>query len=262
MELAGYLALVCVGIILGITGGGGSILSVPILVYLFSLDVVMASAYSLFIVGITSMVGTALKHKDRLVDVRSGLIFAIPSILAAFSTRKWVLPSIPDLVLQIGTFTVNKRGLLLGILALVIIVVSVRTILNGRARAKVTAPLKSYGLIPMGLVTGMLAGLLGVGGGFLILPTLVVLACIPFEPAVGTTLFVIALNSLLGFLGDLLNYTINWTFLLSVTALSIAGVYVGILSNKMVPVQPLEKSLGWITLGLGIWILVMEVLPG
>jgi uncharacterized membrane protein YfcA len=112
----------------------------------------------------------------------------------------------------------------------------------------------------MGLITGVLAGLLGVGGGFLILPALVVFARIPFESAVGTTLFVIALNSLLGFLGDLLNYAINWTFLLSITALSIAGVCLGILSNKIVPAQPLQKSLGWITLTLGIWILVNELL--
>lgn len=259
MEIAGYLALIGVGIILGITGGGGSILSVPVLVYLFSLDVVIASAYSLFIVGITSMVGTVLKQKERRVDVRSGLIFAIPSILAAFSTRKWVVASLPDLILQVGTFQLSKRGLLLGILAFVIIVVSVRTIVNGRAKDHAPGPLKSYWLIPMGLLTGMLAGLLGVGGGFLILPALVVFARIPFESAVGTTLFVIALNSLLGFAGDVLNYSINWTFLLSITALSIAGVYVGVLSNKMLPVQPLQKSLGWITLVLGIWILVSEL---
>lgn len=251
--------MIGVGIMLGITGGGGSILSVPILVYLFLLDVVMASAYSLFIVGITSMVGTVLKQKERMVDVRSGLVFAVPSILATFSTRKWVLASIPDLIFQIGSFTLTKRALLLGVLAVVIIIVSARTILNGKAKSNVSTPLKNYGLIPMGLITGMLAGLLGVGGGFLILPALVVFARIPFESAVGTTLFIIALNSLLGFLGDLLNYSINWTFLLSVTVLSIVGVYVGILSNKVVPVQPLQRSLGWITLALGIWILIKEL---
>ncbi|HEY4653843.1 MAG TPA: sulfite exporter TauE/SafE family protein [Cyclobacteriaceae bacterium] len=260
MEIAGYLALVGVGIMLGITGGGGSILSVPILVYLFSLDVVMASAYSLFVVGITSMVGTVLKQKESLVDVGAGLTFAVPSIIAAFSTRKWVVGAIPDLILHVGTFQLTKRGLLLGILAFVIIVVSVRTILNGRTSGGIRGPLKTNVLIPMGLITGVLAGLLGVGGGFLILPALVVFARIPFESAVGTTLFVIALNSLLGFLGDLLNYAINWTFLLSITALSIAGVCLGILSNKIVPAQPLQKSLGWITLTLGIWILVNELL--
>lgn len=260
MEIIGYLALVGVGIMLGMTGGGGSILSVPILVYLFSLDVVMASAYSLFIVGITSMVGTVLKQKERLVDVRSGLIFAVPSILAAFSTRKWVVPSIPDLIFHAGSFQLTKRGLLLGILAFVIIVVSVRTIINGRAKTNPVGPIKSHGLILMGLIAGILAGLLGVGGGFLILPALVVFARIPFGSAVGTTLFVIALNSLLAFMGDLLNYAINWTFLLSITGLSIAGVFVGILSNNMIPAQPLQKSLGWITLGLGIWILFNELL--
>lgn len=259
MEVAGYLALIGVGIMLGITGGGGSILSVPVLVYLFSLDVVIASAYSLFVVGITSIVGTVLKQKERSVDVRSGLTFAIPSILAAFSIRKWVVASMPDLILQVGSFQLTKRGLLLGILAFVIILVSARTIQNGKSGANPRVPLPAYGLLPMGLLTGILAGTLGVGGGFLILPALVVFARIPFESAVGTTLFVIALNSLLGFLGDVLNYSINWTFLLSITALSIAGVCAGVLSNKIVPAQRLQKSLGWITLALGVWILVNEL---
>lgn len=259
MEIAGYIALIGVGIMLGITGGGGSVLSVPILVYLFSLDVVMASAYSLFIVGVTSMVGTVMKQKESMVDIRSGLIFAIPSIFAAFSVRKWVLPSIPELIFQAGSFQLTKRGLLLGILAFVIITVSVRTILNGRAKVNGESPLTSYWLIPMGLIAGIVAGLLGVGGGFLILPALVVFARIPFGSAVGTTLFVIALNSLLAFTGDILNYSINWTFLLSITGLSIAGVYVGIASTRMIPTRPLQKSLGWITLAIGIWILFTEL---
>ena len=259
MDIAGYVALMCAGAMLGITGGGGSILSVPLLVYLLSLDVVMASAYSLFFVGITSPVGTVIKQKERMVDVRAGIIFAVPSILAAFTARKWVLPAIPDLILHVGSFQLTKRGLLLGILAFVIIVVSVRTILNGRAKVQVDGPVASYWLIPMGLIAGILAGLLGVGGGFLILPALVVFARIPFGSAVGTTLFIIALNSLLAFTGDILNYAINWTFLLSITGLSIAGVYVGIASNRMIPAQPLQKSLGWITLGVGIWILITEL---
>lgn len=260
METAGYLALIAAGILLGITGSGGSILSLPVLVYLFSLDVVIASAYSLFIVGATSIVGTVLKQRERLVDVRAGLTFALPSILAAFSTRKWLVPSIPDIILQTEYFILSKRALLLGIFACVIIVVSVKMILNGRAKNPSTQASHPYVLVPIGMITGILAGLLGVGGGFLILPALVAFARIPFENVVGTTLFVIALNSLLAFLGDLLNYSINWSFLLSITALSIIGVCLGILTNRIVPARPLQRSMGWLTLSMGIWILVSELL--
>lgn len=260
METAGYVALIAAGMLLGITGSGGSVLSLPVLVYLFSLDVVIASAYSLFIVGATSIVGTVLKQRKRLVDVRTGLIFAIPSIVAAFSTRKWLMPSIPDVVLYTENFTLTKRALLLGIFACVIILVSVKMILNGKAKnASAQAP-HPYVLIPIGMTTGALAGLLGVGGGFLILPALVAFARIPFENVVGTTLFVIALNSLLAFLGDLLNYSINWTFLLSITTLSIAGVCLGILTNRLVPAKSLQRSMGWLTLTMGIWMLVSELL--
>lgn len=260
METAGYLALIGAGILLGITGSGGSVLSLPVLVYLFSLDVVIASAYSLFIVGATSIVGTVLKQRERLVDVPAGLVFAIPSILAAFSTRKWLVPSIPDIILQTEYFTLSKRALLLGIFACVIILVSVKMILNGKASPASRPATHPYILIPIGMITGALAGLLGVGGGFLILPALVAFARIPFENVVGTTLFVIALNSLLAFLGDLLNYSINWTFLLSITTLSILGVCVGILTNRIVPAQPLQRSMGWLTLTMGIWMLFSELL--
>ncbi|CAN5351382.1 hypothetical protein BH23BAC1_BH23BAC1_08770 [soil metagenome] len=108
MEIYGYFALIGVGLLLGILGGGGSILSVPILVYLFSEDVVLASAYSLFIVGITSTVGSVVKYKAQLINLRIGLIFGLPSIVAIFFTRKWLIPSIPNVIWQIELFELNN----------------------------------------------------------------------------------------------------------------------------------------------------------
>src|SRR5687768_18486510 len=109
MEIIGYLASIAIGVILGLLGGGGSILSIPILVYLFKMDVVMASAYSLFIVGVTSLVGAIPKYKDQLVNLRTGFFFSIPSIISIFSTRKWIVPAIPDIIIQTETFIVTKR---------------------------------------------------------------------------------------------------------------------------------------------------------
>src|SRR5215510_1171008 len=102
-EAIGYIASICIGLILGLLGGGGSILSIPILVYIFHIDAVMASAYSLFIVGITSFVGAIPKYKEHLVNIRTGLLFGIPSIISIFSTRKWIVPSIPDIILQLDS---------------------------------------------------------------------------------------------------------------------------------------------------------------
>src|SRR3954471_19005880 len=97
-EIIGYAASILIGVVLGLLGGGGSILSIPILVYLFGVDAVLASAYSLFIVGVTSFVGAIPKYKDHLLNIRTGILFGIPSIISIFTTRKWIIPSIPDVI--------------------------------------------------------------------------------------------------------------------------------------------------------------------
>ncbi|MBA4057825.1 MAG: permease, partial [Marivirga sp.] len=107
MEIIGYIASVCIGLILGLLGGGGSILTIPILVYIFHIDIVVASAYSLFIVGITSFVGAGLKYKQQRVDVKTGIYFAIPSIISIFVTRKWLIPAIPEIVIQLDSFVLT-----------------------------------------------------------------------------------------------------------------------------------------------------------
>ncbi|HEX5170031.1 MAG TPA: sulfite exporter TauE/SafE family protein, partial [Cyclobacteriaceae bacterium] len=217
MEAIGYVASVCIGVVLGILGGGGSILSIPILVYLFNVDAVMASAYSLFIVGVTSLVGAVPKYREQLVNIRTGLIFGIPSILAIFSTRRWIVPSIPDILFHIGDFAFTKRILLLGIFAVLMILASIAMI---KKRGVFESDENGYhiiGIIIQGLLIGFLTGLVGAGGGFLIIPALVLLTGIPFKTAVGTSLFIIAVNSLIGFLGDVLNYEIQWNFLFEIT---------------------------------------------
>jgi uncharacterized membrane protein YfcA len=248
-----------VGLILGILGGGGSILSIPILVYLFHVDAVMASAYSLFIVGSTSLVGAIPKYKEQLVNLKTGFIFGIPSIAAIFTTRKWIVPAIPEVVFQFDSFLLTKRILLLGIFAVLMILASIAMITkrgepeNGDDRFRV-----GY-LVIEGLLIGFLTGLVGAGGGFLIIPALVLLTGLPFKTAVGTSLFIIAINSLSGFLGDVLNYSIDWNFLLIITALAIIGILIGNQLAKKLPSKNLRKSFGWFTLVMGTWILVKEI---
>jgi uncharacterized membrane protein YfcA len=258
METIGYLASIAIGIILGLLGGGGSILSIPILVYLFHIDAVMASAYSLFIVGVTSLIGAIPKYKDHLVNVQTGLLFGFPSIASIFITRKWIVPSIPDVVFQLGDFTVSKRFLILGLFAFLMIVASVAMI---RGRKDVPADYRDWRtamLIFEGLLIGFLTGLVGAGGGFLIIPALVWMTGLPFKTAVGTSLFIIAINSLLGFLGDVLNYPMDWNLLLKISLLAAFGIIIGNKLQKKVSSAGLRKAFGWFILVMGIVILTWE----
>lgn len=260
METLGYISLFFVGLVLGTLGGGGSILSVPILVYLFSMDAVLASAYSLFVVGTTSLVGTFLRLNTKMVDYRIGLSFGLPSLIAIFSTRKWLVPAIPDVIWQIGDYELSKRALILGLFAVLMILASRALILR---KAEPRAQGKSFNpiyLIGVGLVTGVLTGLVGAGGGFLILPALVYLARLDFKPAVGTTLLIITTNSLIGFMGDVVNYPINWQFLSSITVLAIVGILIGTRLTLSIPSRVLRRSFGWFVMSMGIFILVKEIL--
>jgi uncharacterized protein len=258
MEVAGYIASICIGIILGILGGGGSILSIPILVYLFGIEPVLASAYSLFIVGVTSFVGAIPKYKEHLVNVRTGFLFGIPSILSIFVTRKWIVPAIPAVIIQSEHVIITKRILLLGLFAILMILASVsiirrKEIQRDDHRIRVTL------VIIEGTLIGFLTGLVGAGGGFLIIPALVLLTGLPFKTAVGTSLFIIAINALMGFLGDVLNYTIEWPFLLLITALAVSGILLGNKLSRHISSAKLRIVFGWFVLFMGFLILIREL---
>jgi len=259
-EIIGYFASIGIGIILGLLGGGGSILAIPILVYLFHVDAVRASAYSLFIVGVTSFVGAIPKYRDHLVSIQTGILFGLPSIIAIFATRKWIIPAIPDVIFSAGGFSLSKRLLILGIFAVLMIAAS-WSLIRGRKEVRRDdhewrIPL----LISEGLIIGSLTGLVGAGGGFLIIPALVWWTGLPFKTAVGTSLFIIGINALLGFMGDVLNYEMEWNFLLSLTGLAVLGIFIGNKLQKEISAQKLKKVFGWLILFTGIWILFHEVI--
>ncbi len=259
-EIFGYIASIAIGLILGMLGGGGSILSIPILVYLFHVDAVMASAYSLFIVGVTSFVGAIPKYKEHLVNLPTGFLFGIPSIVSIFITRKWVVPAIPDVVIATDSFVLTKRVLLLGLFAVLMVLASFSMIRERREKTTDNNQFRTFLVLLQGILIGSLTGLVGAGGGFLIIPALVLLTGLPFKTAVGTSLFIIAINSLMGFLGDVLNYSMNWMFLLSITTLAVGGILVGNLISRKISSVHLRKLFGWFVLTMGCWILFREVL--
>ena len=168
MEVIGYIASLAIGISLGLIGGGGSILTVPVLVYLFRVQPIMATAYSLFIVGATSLVGSFPKYKRGEINLKTAIIFGIPSIVAVFATRAFIVPAIPDEIFNIGDFVVTKSLLMMLLFAVLMVFASISMIID-KEKPIDDADTKqkfNYPLILMeGIVVGILTGLVGAGGG-------------------------------------------------------------------------------------------------
>jgi uncharacterized membrane protein YfcA len=262
MEIAGYFASLIIGISLGLIGGGGSILTVPVLVYLLGIDPVLATAYSLFIVGSTSLVGTFSKYNDGMVNIKTAVIFGIPSIIAVFATRKWIVPASPRELFTVGGLVITKSIMMMLLFAILMTFASVSMIRdkNGEGPDCDTPQQFNYPLITLeGLVVGVLTGLVGAGGGFLIIPALVLLSKLPMKQAVGTSLLIIAMKSLIGFLGDLSHTAIDWKLLIIVTALAVAGIFVGNAFSRKIDAQKLKTSFGWFVLVMGIYIIIKEL---
>lgn len=264
MIAIGYVLAVLVGVSLGLIGSGGSILTVPILVYIMGVDPVIATAYSLFIVGATSLVGGVQNALLKKVDFKTVLIFGVPSIGAVYLTRAFIMPHIPDELFTVGGFTFTKPIALMLLFAIVMIMASISMIKPSKNKDEVEAdkPMSyNYPMILLeGTVVGVLTGLVGAGGGFLIIPALVLLAKMPMKLAVGTSLFIIAAKSLIGFTGDLKNAeTIDWTLLSLFTALSVVGIFIGILLSKKIPGSKLKSAFGVFVLIMGVYIIAKEL---
>lgn len=259
MEILGYAASLLIGLTLGLLGGGGSILSIPVLVYLFGVEPVRASAYSLFIVGTASFIGSLVKHREGLVSLRTGLLFGIPSVVSIFCTRKWLVPMLPDTLITYGTFVLTKRMFILGFFAILMFAAAMPMIRRAPPHQAANVPKPFVQVALQGISIGFITGLVGAGGGFLIIPALIILTGLPFRVAAGTSLMIISMNSLIGFLGDALNYSMDWPFLILVTSLAILGIFVGTLLAKRVPGSTLKRSLGWFILATGTYILFREL---
>lgn len=264
MEILGFVLAILVGVSLGLIGSGGSILTVPILVYIMGVEPVTATAYSLFIVGITSLIGGVQSALQKRVDFKTVIIFGIPSIAAVYLTRAYLVPLIPDVLFKVGNFEFTKPIALMVLFAIVMIAASVSMITPGKKSEEKESSNQIKYNYPMilleGTVVGILTGLVGAGGGFLIIPALVLLARMPMKLAVGTSLFIIAAKSILGFVGDLQgDGQINWILLATFTALSVIGIFIGIMLSKKIEGEKLKSAFGWFVMVMGIYILVKEL---
>ena len=265
MEILGYLASIFIGVSLGMIGSGGSILTVPVLVYLMNINPLLATTSSLFIVGTTSLVGGLRAYSRKLVEFKAVTEFGIPSIFSIFVTRHYILPSLPARLFTVGDLAISKEMFLMVVFAILMLGSAISMIAN-RDESKIPGfsdanrQSRSLPLVFLGLVIGVVTGLLGAGGGFLIIPSLVLFLKLPMKTAVGTSLLIIAINSLFGFLFSLKQFEYNWTILLLFTVLAIAGVFIGSKLAAKIPGTSLKRGFGVFVLIMSIYILAKELL--
>lgn len=262
MEVLGYTLAILIGITLGLTGGGGSILTVPILVYLIGVSPVLATAYSLFIVGASSLFGAIGFMRQQLVHYKSAAIFGVPALISVYLTRKYLMPAIPDTIFSVGNYVFSKDLLIMVAFAVIMVFSSFSMIKSKKKKEETEGEIDyNYPMILLeGVVVGVVTGFIGAGGGFLIIPALVLFAKMPMKLAVGTSLLIIATKSLIGFMGDVSEQNIDWTFLLIFTAITVVGIYIGIAINKKISSQKLKKGFGWFVLVMGTFILIKEII--
>ncbi len=260
IEYLGYFASIIVGLSLGLIGGGGSILTIPILVYLFDIDPETATSYSLFIVGITSLFGCVSHYKMGNLKIKSAVYFAVPSVFSILIIREVIFPKIAATLFSIASYQVSKSFLIMIVFSFLMIAAAIAMIRNKKT---IPNPTKTnytqLGII--GFLVGIVTGFLGAGGGFLIIPALLFFANLPMKQAVGTSLLIIFINSSIGFGGDLyIGTPINYSFLLIISGMAFIGMLIGIQLSKKIDGVKLKPIFGWFVLVMGIYIITKEIL--
>ncbi|MEJ0103387.1 MAG: sulfite exporter TauE/SafE family protein [Bacteroidota bacterium] len=264
MEIAGYITALLIGLSLGMIGGGGSILTVPVLVYLMNVNPLLAATYSLFIVGITSLAGGVRAYTRGCVDFKAITEFGFPSVFSVFIARHYLLPIIPVHLFYVGNIEITRDRLLMLAFSILMFITAVLILLDKTNEQKEetgrTIRGKTFQLVIAGLIIGMVTGLLGAGGGFLIIPILVLFLKQPMKTAVGTSLIIIAINSLFGFLFSLKQFSFDWKILILFTAISVTGIFIGGYYSDKVPAAILKKIFGWFILAMGVYIALKETI--
>ncbi len=243
MYILGLLLSLFIGLILGLVGGGGSILTVPLVHYVFGETMLLATSYSLFVVALSATFGSIQRIKNKEVDFEKALIFVVPSMLTAVAIRLWIMPIIPK-DFNVAGIELHRASIITILLIIVMLYTAIRTLLNKKPPKP--DPVSRQTIILFGVLTGILSGFIGAGGGFIIVPILMGMG-LDMKKAVATSMFIIAIQSGLAMLGDLFNpeilkIGINWPLLLIITLVTILGVFLGNLYQKKVSTTWLKKA--------------------
>lgn len=260
MEYLGYFASIIIGISLGLIGSGGSILTIPILVYLFKVNPEQATSYSLFIVGLTALSGSYSHYKMGNLKLKSALYFAIPSVISILIIREVIFPEIATTLFSIASYKVSKDFLIMIVFSVLMIASAISMIRRTNSPIK-TSKTNYLQLSLIGFLVGIVTGFLGAGGGFLIIPALLFFGNLTMKQAIGTSLLIITINSTIGFTGDLYVGTpIDYPFLLGVSAMALIGMVIGSQLSKKIDGARLKPIFGWFVLVMGFYIIAREIL--
>ncbi len=229
MFAVGLVVSLIIGVVLGLVGGGGSILTVPLVHYFFGESLFLATTYSLFVVAVAAGTGVVTRIKDRQIDFKGGIVFVIPSMITAFLIRRYVMEMFP-VTFPIGKFDVSRDVLIAVLLVTVMFYTAFRTLFSRKQAVggSVSAPV----VILFGILTGLLSGFIGAGGGFIIVPILLRMG-LEMKKAVGTSMFIVAIQSAVALVGDFMGKNlshenaIDWQLLLMITGMTVAGVLIG-----------------------------------
>lgn len=260
MEYLGYFASIIIGISLGLIGGGGSILTIPILVYLFKVNPEQATSYSLFIVGLTALSGSYSHYKMGNLKLKSAMYFAIPSVISVLIIREVIFPKIASTLFSVASYSVSKDFLIMFVFSILMITAAISMIRKNTSEEVKNTETNYIQLSIIGFIVGIITGFLGAGGGFLIIPALLFFAKLPMKQAVGTSLLIITINSSIGFAGDLyIGTPINYPFLLGVSGMALLGMLLGSQLSKKIDGAKLKPLFGWFVLVMGFYIITKEV---
>lgn len=267
MYIFAYFLAILIGISIGLVGSGGSIMAVPILVYLLRLDPIIATAYSLFIVGASSLTGGIVKAFKNLVDFKMVVVLGMPSLLMVLITRIYIVPQLPDILWENESLQISKSLFVMLFFAIIMIIASFSMIKVTESKEEVLSTTSKSGLyvpfvLMVGITLGVVTGMVGAGGGFLIVPSLVLVMHIPIHKAIGTSMWVVAINSLLGFCAYLITgqKNIDWNIIVCFTGASIFGILIGLLLSRHISGERLKKGFGYFILTMGTYILLSELL--
>ena len=260
--ILGYIGALFVGITLGLIGSGGSILSLPIFVYLFGINPVIATAYSLFTVGLTSLIGSIKNIKLKLIHINTVIYFSFSAAVSVYLTRRYVIELIPDEIISIGELIITKEKFLMLFFALLIYFAGIAMIRKRKDNDSKEKKVYKYSkvlILAEGTVVGFITGLVGAGGGFIIIPVLVLFSKLDMKKAIATSLVIISIKSLFGFIGDIENYIIDWWFLIIFSSISIIGIFIGQAIGLKTDGSKLKKGFGYFIIIVASSILFKEV---
>ncbi len=259
MEIAGYIASVFIGVSLGLFGAGGTILTLPILVYLFGINPYLATSYSLLIVGITSLTGSLNYIKNGTAEIKTAFTFSLPSIFSVVIVRRLLLPIIPEIVFDSGNIIVTRDLLVLLFFSVLMFAASVSMIRKNSVQPELTAERNSLKVIFSGIFVGIITGTVGAGGGFLIIPSLVIFLRLPIKTAIGTSLIIIAINSFSGFFVDFISgVSFDYSLIILICVFAMSGTFLGKLISSKIKSQNLKPVFGYFILTVAVYIFLKE----